>query len=310
MLSHQDLRRLRYFVEVVRAGSIRRGAESLRLSPAVVSEALGQLEATLGVTLLQRTTRKMQLTSTGEIVFRRAADMASAAQEAIEAGRQASREPSGPLRITLSGELCLSWFPAKLRAFETAFPKVGVAVVVDDAPVALEHSAFDIAVRAAFSREAKAQADVIDHIPLECVCAPHLQTGEESLEHGLQRIGLIGLSGTEPIKRSIWAAIAANKQPIWSRVEAPCRFLASEHVVHHRLALEGFGAALLMRPTVDDDLARNRLVPVSARHVFGFAAVSVKLRDKHPTAAARALCQHLHGSVGSVLSEGTDLTDD
>lgn len=297
MLSHQDLRRLRYFVEVVRAGSIRRGAESLRLSPAVVSEALGQLEATLGVTLLQRTTRKMQLTSTGDAVFRYAADMASAAQEALEAGRGASQEPSGPLNITLSGELCLSWLPAKLRAFETAFPKVSVAVVVDDAAVTLEHSVYDIAIRAGFSRDAKARADVIDHIPLECVCAPDLMNGGEPLDDGLQRIGLIGLSGAEPIKRSIWAATDVDGRCTWSRIEAPCRFLASEHVVHHRLALEGFGAALLMRPTVDDDLKQNRLVPVSRRHTFGFAAVSVKLRDKHPTAAARALNRHLHQSV-------------
>lgn len=297
MLSHQDLRRLRYFVEVVRAGSIRGAADALRLSPAVVSEAIAQLETHLGATLLLRTTRTMRLTSTGEAVFQRAAEMTSAAQEALELGRGAAQDPSGQLRVTLPGELCLSWLPGRLKAFEAAFPKVDVAVAVADAAVDLEHSVFDIAIRAEFSREAAAQEGLVCHIPLECVCAPSLMRDDEPLDAMLERIGLIGQSKRELTRRSIWAANTVDGRRVWSEREAPCRFHATEHVVGYRLALEGFGAALLMRPTVEQDLAQRRLVRVSRRHAFGFAAVSIKRRDKHPTAAARALYEHLHRSV-------------
>ena len=54
-----DFRLLYYFVEIVKAGSIRGAARHLRLSPAVVSTALSDLEAALSVTLIARTTRKM-----------------------------------------------------------------------------------------------------------------------------------------------------------------------------------------------------------------------------------------------------------
>lgn len=289
MPSHHDLRLLRYFVEVVRAGSIRKAADELRLSPTVVSEALAQLEDKLGVTLLKRTTRTMRLTSIGQEVFGRAADMASAGEQALELARKAAAKPAGPLSLTIPGELCLSWLPGPLKSFEAAFPEVEATVVVDDTAVALDQSDFDVAIRAEFSKSAQARSDVLRHIPLDCVCAPDWTPESAPLSQSLGRIGLIGRPGAPLGRQSVWAAKAGDGA--W--IDAPCRFHTTEHVVSHRLALEGFGAVLLMRPTVAEDLAENRLVSVSPAHSFGFVAVSAKFRDKHPTAAARALGRHL-----------------
>lgn len=293
MPSHQDLRLLTYFVQIVRAGSIRRAAEALRLSPAVVSEALSRLEAELGVTLLHRTTRSMRLTPVGEVVLHQAVEMVNAGDAALRLGRGVAEVPSGDLHMTLPGELSLAWFPPKLRAFERAHPDVRVSVAIDDNAIALEQSAFDMAIRALFAREAGPEAGTICHIPLACVCAPHLLGRRAALSKLLGGIGLIGASSSDVGDRTIWVADTRKGQKLWSQVRAPCRFHATEHVVGHRLALEGFGAALLMRPTVEADLKAGRLAEVSTRHDFGCVAVSALLRDKHPTAAARAMRDHL-----------------
>jgi len=291
--AHQDLRLLCYFVEVVRVGSVRGAAESLRITPAVVSEALSHLEKNLGVTLLQRTTRTMRLTQVGERVFEKAATMTSAADEALRLAQNAAEQPKGDLYLTLPGELSMSWLPRKLRQFQNEHPSVRVHLVVDDNPVALEQSPFDLAIRANFVREPDEAPDVVCNVPLECVCTPdHLRQGA-TIEETLNAVGLIGRPASETAKCTVPFAKTMDGKTNWTEVAVPCRFQSSEHVVMHRLALEGFGGAVLMRTTVEDDLSQRRLVKVSDDCVFGYAAVKIIVRDRYPTAAARAMHAHL-----------------
>ena len=165
MTSPRDLRLLAYFVQVVRAGSIRGAANQLALSPAVISEALSELEAILGVTLLKRTTRTMALTDVGHEVLEHAAVVVAAADQAMLVGGRSTQKPKGRVRITLPIELSIAWLPPLLRAFEDKYPGVRVEVHADDAVVALPSSEFDLAIRANYTRSKKSGSDV-------CACAP------------------------------------------------------------------------------------------------------------------------------------------
>ena len=290
MAGYQDLRLLRYFVEVVRMGSIRGAAHSLSLSPAVISDALSQLESNLGVTLLHRSTRSMRLTEVGEEVFDRAADMVSAGTEALSLAQRSAGTPSGALRITLPGELALSWFPERLGRFKASYPEVAVTVSADDQPVDLAKSRYDIAIRAEFSKEPSKRPDAgFEDIDLCCVCAPQILPAPGKIEDILRKVGLIGWPSSDRDEAKIMVARNSGARRVWSHVSVPCHFQTSEYVVRHRFALQGFGASLLMRPTVEEDLRAGRLVSVSEQHDFGVAAVSANLRDKHPTAAAKAM---------------------
>ena len=295
MIAHRDFRLLGYFVAVVRAGSIRLAASRLSVSPAVVSEALAQLEEILGITLLRRTTRSMELTAAGRNVFEPAAEMVAAAEEAMQRGTTAAQKPSGILRVTVSGELCLSWLPTRLRAFEMLAPSVHVEVDIDDSPVDLTSSDYDLAIRASFSLAPEGVENAIDYLPLECVCSGERATKTENLRRRLMRIGVIGFPGPTQGHRNIVAVARGRAARRPSSIPAPCRFRTRDHVAAHRLALEGFGAALLMAPTVADDLQEGRLVRVSEQHTFGFAALRLVVRDRHPTAATREFCRILEG---------------
>lgn len=294
MTAHRDFRLLSYYVNVVRAGSIRGAAERLSISPAVVSEALTELEALLDVTLLQRSTRSMKLTAAGRAVFEPAADMVMAAEAALRLGGDAAQRPTGSVRMTISGELCLNWLPARLRQFELLHPAVKVDVTIDDSPMDLASSDFDLAVRATFAlREGDAKR-AIDNLPLECVCAPSLiGKADESLRARLTRIGIIGpTAGADGLRKVTTLPLGGSGRRA-TQLEIPCRFRSKDHVAAHRLALEGFGAAVLMAPTVADDLETGRLVRLSDKHAFGYAALTIPMRDRRPIAAARSLQQHL-----------------
>ena len=81
--------------------------------------------------------------------------------------------------------------------------------------------------------------------PIICVCAPTVIQGHEPLKRRLARVGVVGRSTTDLGDRSIWVGRTIAKRITWSRMSVPCRFHAIEHVVSHRLAVEGFAAALL-----------------------------------------------------------------
>ena len=186
----RDLRLLLYFVEIARAGSIRAAALKLGLSPAVVSEALSELEDVVGVTLIRRTTRSMALTKDGEDMLEHAAVVVSAADEAMAAAKPAASAVRGTLRITLATEVAVGWFPPLLRAFEAHFSDVRVEVDAEDTMVALASSDIDIAIRTRFTPQPRFGKDICACLPLELVCGPpHAGNGGEGLEARLERVG-------------------------------------------------------------------------------------------------------------------------
>lgn len=299
MASPRDLRLLAYFVQIVRAGSIRGAAGQLSLSPAVMSEALASLEDLVGATLIRRTTRSMALTEAGSAFFEQASAAVAAADRAMILGKQRDRRPTGTVRITLPVELSVAWFPPLLRRFESEHGEVRVEVHADDEMVSLQTSAFDMALRTEFDRTGRSDRDTCLREPLELVCAPALaDLLEGKLEARLARIGMIGTSAIARGRRRIIAFPKdRRRRGAGIEVQAPTRFSVNSQLVAHRLALEGFGAALLIGLTAADDLASGHLIRVDEGHDFGFVLGRVMMRDRHPTMAALALRDHLLGAA-------------
>lgn len=123
-----ELRQFVYFDAVVRHGGFTRAAEQLRVAQPAVSAQLRKLEAELGVTLLERTTRRVRLTRAGEVVLNRARrvfdqldgirdDLALLAGELRGRVRIGSIQATGPLRLAEA-----------LAAFHRRFPEVELSL--------------------------------------------------------------------------------------------------------------------------------------------------------------------------------------
>ncbi|HTV23991.1 MAG TPA: LysR family transcriptional regulator [Polyangiaceae bacterium] len=99
MLSARHLHLLVTFVHVCREGSFTEAARNLSLSKSMVSEHLRSLEEALGARLLERTTRRVALTQTGEEVLAAAGRMLVAADEVTNIAESRHSVPSGVLRV-------------------------------------------------------------------------------------------------------------------------------------------------------------------------------------------------------------------
>ena len=92
----QDLNDLYYFSQVVEQGGFSAASRVLNIPKSRLSRRISQLEENLGVRLLQRTTRRLRLTSAGERYLRYCKEVSASARAADEAMRQLQAEPAGP----------------------------------------------------------------------------------------------------------------------------------------------------------------------------------------------------------------------
>jgi DNA-binding transcriptional LysR family regulator len=119
-----DFRALRYFVAVAEELHFTRAAERLYIAQPALSEQIRRLEAELGVELLHRTTRKVELTAAGEQFLRRARRILAEADEALAEAARAARGETGRVRVTTGATTGLAQVPRVLREFREAHPLV------------------------------------------------------------------------------------------------------------------------------------------------------------------------------------------
>ncbi|MCB2386433.1 LysR family transcriptional regulator, partial [Thalassolituus alkanivorans] len=139
-----DLNEMAIFVHVVEAGSFTGAAKNLGLPKSTVSRKITQLEERLGVRLIQRTTRSLRLTDTGNAYYNHCARILSEIEEANIAVTQMQSTPTGTLRITapvLFGSTVLSSLVAE---FMEQHPQVMVDLVLSDQRLDLVQEGIDV----------------------------------------------------------------------------------------------------------------------------------------------------------------------
>lgn len=124
-----------------------RAAEELRVTPTAVSKTVAQLEAQLGVRLLNRTTRSVSLTEAGSRLLDSAGPALAALTRGIEDARSTANVAAGPLRISTSYVAYSMLFEPHLRGFLASHPHVTPEFSIDSAPADLVESGFDVGVR-------------------------------------------------------------------------------------------------------------------------------------------------------------------
>lgn len=143
----QDLNDLIYFAEVVDRGGFAAAGRSLGLPKSRISRRVAELEARLGVRLLQRTTRKLSLTAVGEQFHRHCVAMREDALAAEDAVAQARNAPRGTIRVACAVTLAQTTLGPILPRFLERYPLVNVDMRVSNRAVDLVEEGFDVALR-------------------------------------------------------------------------------------------------------------------------------------------------------------------
>src|SRR6476619_2598043 len=143
----QDLNDMLFFAEVVDRGSFAAAGRALAVPKSRMSRRIADLEARLGVRLLQRTTRKLSLTQAGEIYHRHCVAMREHAEAADEAVAQVQSEPRGTVRVTCPVTLAQTTIGPVLPRFLAANPQVRIDMRVSNRVIDLVQEGVDVALR-------------------------------------------------------------------------------------------------------------------------------------------------------------------
>ena len=146
-MSTPDLNDLQFFAYVVEHGGYAAAERALGIPKSRLSRRVAQLEADLGVRLLQRSTRRFAVTEVGQSVYRHAQSMLSEAQAAREAVDRLSAEPRGLVRLSAPPALAEDMLGNMLPKFLAAYPQVRLHLHVSNRRVDLISEGYDVAVR-------------------------------------------------------------------------------------------------------------------------------------------------------------------
>ncbi len=246
------------FVRVVGLGGFSAAAREFRLTPSGVSKLVSRLEARLGSRLMNRSTRKLQLTPEGEAFFQRATRILSDLEDA-EREASVGASPRGHLRINTNVPVGMRIIVPLIPAFLQQHPQVTLDVVLTDTVVDLMQERADVAIRFGPLRDSRLVARKLGSTRMLVVAAPEYLARHGAPSRPTELAQHRGIGWTFSRTIGGWPFRDATGTVINS---APYVVRASDGEVARQLALGGAGIARLSRFHVGPDIAGGQLVPL------------------------------------------------
>jgi DNA-binding transcriptional LysR family regulator len=275
------------FVTVIDSGSITAAAEKLEQTVSGVSRALTRLEKQLGVALILRTTRRLQLTEEGELFLDRARTILTAMEDAEEAVTRHREQPSGRLRVDAATPFMLHCVVPHVAAFAARYPEIQLELTSNERIVDLLEQRVDIAIRIGALQDSTLHARSLGVSRRRVVASPDYLAahGTPRSPRALREHRLIGF--TAPVQLNRWplrpdddpaAAVATAAtgaapaqeaqaaqaslldEPVSDGMAVHPALAASSGETIRQLALAGAGIACLSDFMTAADRAAGRLV--------------------------------------------------
>ena len=251
------------FARVVETGSFTRAAETLRLSKTSVTQLVQQLEARLRVRLLNRTTRKVNVTADGAVYYERVLRLLADMDDAETSLSGASAQPRGRLRVDVPSPLARSILVPALPGFFARHPDIQLDMGVSDRVVDLIGENVDCVVRGGDIRDQSLMARRVGDLQLGVYASPgYLALAGTPVHPG-------ELEGTHHrIVGFIWARtgrpVPYAMQREGERVDVQGRHVLSVDDGNAYLAagLAGLGILWLPAYMAREPLGRGELVPL------------------------------------------------
>lgn len=163
----ENLNDLLIFIKVVEKGGISAAATSLDVSPSLVSRRLSQIEKSMGVQLLNRSTRHISLTDAGRLFYESCSQAIATIDAARLSATSLSNVPRGTLRIHSAYGVGQSWVSHAITAFKQDFPEVSVDLVIGSDHENLMRDGYDLIIKTSDLRDSSLDSrdfGVVRHI--------------------------------------------------------------------------------------------------------------------------------------------------
>lgn len=263
MQAMNDLNNILYFAKIVEHGSLSAAADALGVAKSVLSQHLVKLEADLGVRLIQRTTRKLQITDVGRRYYERCRAVLVEVERAGSVIDDVREVPRGRVRVTCPLNFAQVFMAPLLAEFMARHAEVEVVLNISNDDVDMIAEGYDLALRIVPC--IKSSSLIVRSFTL----SRHLLVASREFvrRHGPARApsdlrGLPSVGGALPVApggRHQWRLGAAGKT---QTITYQPRLLSEDLFVLKEAVLSGVGMAELPRSACADELADGRLVHV------------------------------------------------
>ena len=291
-----DLEALATYVEVVAQGSFSAGARARGIPRPTATRHVASLEQVLGVRLIERTTRAMQLTAAGADLQERALRILEEVRAATNAAADHHQKLSGLIRISAPVEYGMSFLGPILSAFARAHPDVWLDVDLAARKVELVDDRIDIAVRIGPMRDSSDGVRRLGTVSL-CICAsPELLEREPPLRKPEDLVG-----------RRLLVFDTASHQRVWS-FQSRSRSVdvhvgrgiieANNYALLLAAAVDGVGFVRLPMFFAAPAIEAGKLEQVLPGWRCPEFPVNAIFRRGMETVRVRALLDHLTASIG------------
>lgn len=271
------MRALEVFVEVVGKKGFARAADALETSPANITRIIADLEAHLGTRLLNRSSRKMSLTESGEALFQRAKVIVEDMAEIEAIASSSAMQPRGLLRINAPLTFGVLHLAPLWPKFMALYPEVELEVALIDRVVDIVEEGYDLAIRISRSGSASHAARKLATSHNICCATPaYLEKhGLPLVPADLARHSCIGYSYAASADEWRFSDAAGQPHP----VTVNCSMHANNGDTARAAALAGAG--IIWQPTflIGADLRAGRLV----RLLPGFRLPDIDVLAVYPS---------------------------
>jgi len=284
-------------VRAVEAGGFSAAARELGLTPSALSKLISRLEDRLGVRLLHRTTRRLQLTPEGDAYYQRARMILEAIGEAEAEVSAAAGKPRGLLRVHCGSAFGLHQLAPAVPRFLARHPEIRLDLTIADRPLAMAEDAFDLFVRVGTPDEATAVVRRVAVLqPVVCAAPDYLaRRGTPRTPDDLQDHNCLWVASQPALRR--WPFDTDDGIRV---VNIDGNVVANNAETVLLLALAGVGIARLTDDIAGADIRRGALVPLLRdwHHAEPVPLVASYPSSRHLSPKVRAMVDFLVDEFG------------
>lgn len=250
--------------EVALQGSFTAAADALGLTKSGVSQYVSQLEQSLGLQLLVRSTRSLSLTQSGHNMLTRAHEVSNLLELTVQEAQALTLMPTGPLRVTTPEALAQAVVLPAIQELVRRFPDIAPDLRVEDAVVDLVRGGIDLAIRVGTLTDSALRARATGVVQGLAVAAPRYLASAPPVSR-------VADLANHPFAAAPWQH-HCTAQALYDadgvRHDVPCRVSCTfnSSSLLRQWVLQGNGYAVLPDVLVGKDLADGALIHVANAH--------------------------------------------
>ncbi len=260
MPAMQPLSHLESFVQSAESGSFSAAARHMGLTPAAVSKNVARLEASLGVRLFQRSTRRLTLTEGGQRLLAQIGPPLTALADAVDHAAEAEQQPAGTLKVSMGQAFGRAYLVPLLTEFLQRYPAIQPDWRFENRQVDLIGEGFDAGIGGGLNLNPDMVARTLGPIHLVVVAAPALLQGRKAPRHPADLAAWDGIARRAIRTGRVPVITLRNKAGAAAPVEFRPRIVFDDPEAMCQAALMGLGVAVLPMPFAQPWLARGDLV--------------------------------------------------